>query len=125
MVAESLLELFDEQMRPRGVVSGGGGWTMVFRPPDDGNVERLVADLKAHEGYREWKYYEHDGPALREQLLALGLTPEDEETVLVAEAASIPPPAEGLELREDVDAFMALIHEVFGNRGHGFPKHAV
>jgi GNAT superfamily N-acetyltransferase len=124
MVAEGLLKLFDEQMRQRGVVSGGG-WTMVFRPPDDGDVEALVAALRAHEGYREWKYYEHDGPELRERLLALGLEPGDEETVLVAEAASIPPPVADVDLREDVDAFQGLVHEIFGNRGHGFPEHAV
>jgi GNAT superfamily N-acetyltransferase len=125
MVAERLLQLFDEQLRPPGVVSFGGGWTMVFRPPADGDVDALVAELRGHEGYREWKYYEHDGPELRERLLALGLEPGDDETVLVAEAASIPPPVNDVDLREDVDAFMALIHEVFGNRGHGFPEHAV
>ena len=125
MVAESLLELFDEQMRPHGVVSEGRGWTMVFRAPDDGDVERLVAELRTHEGYREWKYYEHDGPELRERLVAAGLEPDDEETVVVAEAASIPPPPAGVELREDVDAFMDLVHEVFGNKGHGFPENAV
>jgi GNAT superfamily N-acetyltransferase len=123
MVAEGLLELFDEQMRQDGVVAGGG-WTMVFRPPADGDVDALVAELRAHEGYREWKYYEHDGPELREQLLAAGLEPGDEETVLTAEAASIPLPAGDVELREDVDAFQGLVHEIFGNRGHGFPEHA-
>ncbi|MDX6481104.1 MAG: hypothetical protein QOG85_1614 [Gaiellaceae bacterium] len=125
MVAEGILELFDEQLRPHGVVSYGGGWTMVFRAPEDGDIERLVAELRAHEGYREWKYYEHDGPELRERLLAAGLEPEDEETVLVAEAASIPPPPPDVELREDLDAFMGLVHTVFGNRGHGFPDDAV
>ena len=125
MVAESLLELFDEQMRPGGVVSSGRGWTMVFSPPEDGDVETRVDELRAHEGYREWKYYEHDGPELHERLLALGLKPGDPETVLVAEAASIPPPPADVELRGDVDAFMGLVHTVFGNRGHGFPEHAV
>ena len=124
MVAEPLLALFDDQLRQHGVVRGGG-WTMVFRPPADGDVEALVAELRAHDGYREWKYYEHDGPELREQLLALGLEPDDEETVLVAEAASIPPPAADVELREDRDAFTALVNEIFGDRGHGFPEHAV
>jgi len=124
MVAEPLLKLFDEQMRPHGVVPGGG-WTMVFRAPDDGDVERLLSELRAHEGYREWKYYEHDGPELRERLLAAGLEPEDEETVLVAESASIPPPPADVELRKDRDAFTALVHAIFGDRGHGFPEHAI
>jgi GNAT superfamily N-acetyltransferase len=124
MVAEGLLELFDEQMRPRGVVSGGA-WTMVFCPPEDGDIEKRVGELRAHEGYREWKYYEHDGPELQERLLALGLEPGDQETVLVAEAASIPPPPAEVELREDVEAFTALVHEIFGNRGGSFPANAV
>jgi len=124
MVAERLLELFDEQLRPHGVIASPGGWTMVFRPPADGDVEALVDELRAHDGYREWKYYEHDGPELRERLLALGLESDEEETVLVAEAASIPPPAADVELREDVDAFMGLVHEIFGDKGHGFPEHA-
>src|SRR5436305_12906614 len=124
MVAEHLLKLFDEQMRQHGIVPGGG-WTMVFRAPEDGGVEKLVAELRAHDGYREWKYYEHDGPELRERLLAAGLEPEDEETVLVAEAASVPPPAADVDLREDRDAFMALAREIFGDRGHGFPEDAV
>lgn len=124
MVAEGLLELFDEQMRQSGVVRGGG-WTMVFRAPEDGDVERVLAELRAHDGYREWKYYEHDGPELREHLLAAGLVPGEEETVLVAESASIPPPADDVELREDVEAFTALVEEIFGKRGHGFPEHAI
>jgi len=124
MVAEPLLELFDEQMRQHGVVRGGG-WTMVFRAPDDGDVDGLLAELQAHEGYREWKYYEHDGPELRERLLAAGLQPGEEETVLVAEAASVPPPAADVELREDRDAFMDLARTIFGDRGHGFPEHAI
>lgn len=124
MVAESLLQLFDEQMRPRGITRGAG-WSIVLRQREDGDVEKLVAELRALEGYREWKYYEHDGPELRERLVAAGLEPDEEETVVVAEAASIPPPPSDVELREDVDAFMDLIHEVFGDRGHGFPGDAV
>jgi GNAT superfamily N-acetyltransferase len=124
MVAESLLELFDEQMRPRGITRGDG-YTMVLRGREGGDVEGLIEELRTHDGYREWKYYEHDGPELRERLLAAGLEPEDPETVLVAEAASITPPVADVELREDVDAFMALAREIFGDRGHGFPEHAV
>src|SRR4051794_19166167 len=103
MVAESLLKLFDEQMRPRGVVAGDG-YTMVFAPPADGDVEGLVEELRARDGYREWKYYEHDGPELAARLRAAGLEPEDVETVVVADAASIPPPPAGVDLREDTEA---------------------
>src|SRR5437867_3611277 len=112
MVAERLLELFDEQMRPPGIV-GGDSYSMVVRPPEDGDVKALVAQLREREGYREWKYYEHDGPELVERLLAAGLVPEDEEMVVVAEAASIEPPAADVELREDVDAFIELAERIF------------
>jgi GNAT superfamily N-acetyltransferase len=63
---------------------------------------------------------------LPERLVAAGLEPEDEETVVVAESASISPPAPDIELREDVEAFVALAERVFGRRqGSGFPKDAV
>ena len=40
----------------------------------------------------EWKYYDYDTPAdLPARLLAAGFTPEDEEVMLVAEAAAISP----------------------------------
>ena len=125
MVAERLLELFDEQMRPHGVFDGGG-YAMVFRPPEDGDVEGLVAELRSREGYREWKYYEHDGPELAERLRAAGLEPDDVETVVVAESASIPPPSGEVELREDAEAFIALAERIFWRRrgGGGLPEHS-
>ena len=124
MVAEPLLELFDEQIRPRGITRGDG-YTMVLRGREDGDVDAMIEELRAHEGYREWKYYEHDGPELRERLLAAGLEPGDEETGVIAEAGSIPPPTNTVELRDDVAAFMDLARTIFGDRGHGFPSHAV
>ena len=123
MVAERLLELFDAQLRPQGVVAGAG-YTMVFRPPADGDVDGLVAALRAREGYREWTYYEHDGPELRERLLATGLEPGDEETVVVAEAAAIPPPPSEVELRDDAEAFVELARTIFGRGGGGIPRHS-
>jgi GNAT superfamily N-acetyltransferase len=123
MGAEGLIELFDEHLRPPGVVDGDG-YTMVFRPPDNGDVEGLVAQLRAREGYREWKYYEHDGPELAERLRAAGLEPGDVETVVVADPASIPPPPDDIELREDADAFAELARSIFG-RASGIPKDAV
>ena len=125
MVPESILALFDAQLRPPGVYEGPG-YTMVFRPPEDGDVEALVAKLREHGGYREWKYYSHDGPELRERLLAAGLMPDEEETVLVAEAASLPAPPPDVDLREEVDAFVELAELVFGRGSHGgFPDDAV
>src|SRR5207248_10856260 len=97
-----ILERFDEQMRRRAAPDNlfvGNGWSAVLWRPDDGEVEPLVARMRELPGHVEWKYYSHDGPALRERLLAAGLEPEDEETVVVAEAASIPSPPDDVELR--------------------------
>jgi GNAT superfamily N-acetyltransferase len=127
MVAERLLELFNAQMRPAGVVDGDG-YAMVFRPPEDGNIERLVTELRTRDGYREWKYYEHDGPELAERLRTSGLEPDDVEAVLVVEAATIPPPPADVELREDAAAFAELAARIFGRRrgsGGELPEHRV
>jgi len=123
MVAERLLQLFDERMRPPGIFEGDG-YTMVFRPPADGDVEALVDRLRAYDGYREWKYYSHDGPELRERLLAAGLRPDEDETVLVAEAASIPPPPPDADLRVAPEEFVGLAAQVFGRR-HELEAHTV
>jgi len=125
-----ILELFDEQMRRKpadadGFLSGEN-WSAVLWPPADGNVEPLVARMLEQPGWVEWKYYSHDGPELREKLLAAGLEPEDEETVVVAEASSIPPPPDDVELREDPGAFMELAMKVFGrDQGSVLPDDAV
>jgi GNAT superfamily N-acetyltransferase len=129
MVPESLLQLFDEQVRKPNQPDGffiGDGWSAVLRPPADGNVEPLVARMREIPGHVEWKYYSHDGPELRERLLAAGLEPEDEETVLVADAASIPPPPGDVELRLATDEFVELAQRVFGrSHGSGLPKVSV
>ena len=91
MEPTEILELFDEQMRRRAAPDHlyvGKGWSAVLWRPDDGEVEQLVARMRELPGHVEWKYYSHDGPELRERLLAAGLEPEDEETVVVIEAAS-------------------------------------
>jgi GNAT superfamily N-acetyltransferase len=129
MVPESLLQLFDEQVRKPNQPDGlfiGDGWSAVLRPPADGNVELLVARMREIPGHVEWKYYSHDGPELRERLLAAGLEPEDEETVLVADAASIPPPPGDVELRLATDEFVELAQRVFGrSHGSGLPELSV
>ena len=95
---------------------------MLWRP-DDGEVEPLVARMREIPGHVEWKYYSHDGPELRERLLAAGLEPEDEETVVVAEAASIAPPPADVELRVATDEFVELAERVFGrSHGSGLPE---
>ncbi|HEY3576915.1 MAG TPA: GNAT family N-acetyltransferase [Gaiellaceae bacterium] len=129
MVPESLLQLFDEQMRKPNQPDGffiGDGWSAVLRPPADGDVEPLVARMREIPGHVEWKYYSHDGPELRERLLAAGLEPEDEETVLVADAASIPPPSHDVELRLATREFVELAERVFGrSHGSGLPDESL
>jgi GNAT superfamily N-acetyltransferase len=119
MVAESLLELFDAQVRREPLVSTDG-WSAVLRP--DRGVDELVAWMRRQPGYVEWKYYEHDGPELAAQLRAAGLVAEEEETVLVAETASIPP-AEA-DVRIAAGDFVELAAQVFGSR-HELPEHGV
>jgi GNAT superfamily N-acetyltransferase len=120
--------LFDEQMRRRAAPDGlfvGNGWSAVLWRPDDlAQVEPLVARMRDLPGHVEWKYYSHDGPELRERLVAAGLEPEDEETVVVAEAASIPPPTDEVELRLVTDEFVDLAADVFGDRFE-LPERAV
>ena len=129
MEPTEILELFDEQMRRRAAPEHlyvGKGWSAVLWRPDDGEVEQLVARMRELPGHVEWKYYSHDGPELRERLLAAGLEPEDEETVVVAEAASIPSPSAEVELRLATDEFVELAERVFGrSHGLGLPEVSV
>ena len=125
MVPESLLELFDRQVRSSALYSSPA-WSAVVRPPDDGDVAPLVAWMREQPGYVEWKYYSHDRPPdLPERLRAAGLVPEDEETVVVAEAASIPPPPADVELVVATDAFVDLAARVFGGERHDLPENTL
>jgi GNAT superfamily N-acetyltransferase len=122
-----ILERFDEQMRRRAApdcLRLGKSWSAVLWRPDDGKVEPLVARMREVDGHVEWKYYSHDGPELRERLLAAGLLPEDEETVVVAEAASIAPPPDDVELRAAREEFDELAARIFG-RAYALPEKAV
>src|SRR5215831_4275202 len=94
----------------------GKSWSAVLWRPDDGEVEPLVTRMRELPGHVEWKYYSHDGPELRERLLAAGLEPEDEETVVVAESVSIAPPPADVELRLAGEEFDELAARVFGSR---------
>jgi GNAT superfamily N-acetyltransferase len=122
-----ILGLFDEQMRRKAApdcLYVGNGWSAVLWRPDDGEIEPLVARMREVPGHVEWKYYSHDGPELRERLLAAGLVPEDEETVVVAEATAIAPPPDEVELRVAAQEFEDLAAYVFGKR-YGLPEKAV
>jgi GNAT superfamily N-acetyltransferase len=122
-----ILGLFDEQMRRKAAPDSlfvSDNWSAVLWWPGEGDVEALVARMRELPGHVEWKYYSHDGPELRERLIAAGLEPEDEETVVVAEAESIPPPPADVELRLMSDEFVDLAAEVFGDR-FDLPEKAV
>ena len=127
METTEILEHFDEQMR-RGAAPDsmfvGKGWSAVLWRPDDGVVEPLVARMRELPGHVEWKYYSHDGPELRERLVAAGLEPDDEETVVVADAASIPLPPDDVEVRIVDEEFVDLAASVFGDR-FDLPEKAV
>lgn len=124
MATEPLLELFDRQMRRDAADADGlhvgGEWNAVLWP--GGDFERALARLRACRGHREWKLYGHDPDGIAERLLAAGLVPEDEETVLVADAASIEPAA--VEMATDTGAYVDLAAQVFGRR-FGLPRDAV
>jgi GNAT superfamily N-acetyltransferase len=122
-----ILRLFDEQMRRKAAPDGlfvSDGWSAVLWWPGEGDVDALVARMRELPGHVEWKYYSHDGPELRERLLAAGLEPEDEETVVAAETASIPPPPADVELRIVTEEFVELAARVFGDRFE-LPERAV
>jgi GNAT superfamily N-acetyltransferase len=125
----AILGRFDEMMRRRAAPDNlfvGKGWSAVLWRPDDGEVEPLVARMREVPGHVEWKYYSHDGPELRERLLAAGLEPEDEEAVVVAEAASIPPAPAEVELRFATREFLELAERIFGrSHGSGLPEVSV
>jgi GNAT superfamily N-acetyltransferase len=122
-----ILACFDEQMRRKAAPDNlfvGNGWSAVLWRPDDGKVEPLVARMRELPGVVEWKYYSHDGPELRERLLAAGLEPEKEETVVVADASSMAPPPADVELRVATDEFEDLAARIFGRR-YTLPERAV
>jgi len=120
-----LLERFDDQVRRAGAdevgISSGDNWAAVLWLPPD--VEQAVARIRDLPGHKEWKLYGHDPDWLRGRLQSLGLEPQDEEAVMVIEAAALPAPPADVELRDDPDAFVELAAEVFGER-HELPANA-
>jgi GNAT superfamily N-acetyltransferase len=143
--AAAVLAAFDEQVRRRPQVGDG-------QVEDDGDVVRTVSagdgwsgvewtDLtsaNANAAIRaqirrfaevgrpwEWKHYSYDRPDdLRERLVAAGLVPGEDETLLVGAISELDldvRPPDGVELRavgdrHDLDALVAVHDEVFG--GH-------
>src|SRR4051812_32912566 len=111
-----ILRAFDRQMRREvepaerdelTTLVVGDDWSAVIwsgldETNADATIARMVPRLRAIEGHAEWKLYGHDRPAdLAQRLVAAGLEPEDEETVLVAELADLAdlPAPSGVDVR--------------------------
>jgi GNAT superfamily N-acetyltransferase len=115
-----ILERFDDQLR-RAVVDEDGlyisdGWSAVLAVPPD--IDRALSRLRELPEHAEWKLYGHDPPHIRDRLREAGMEPDEEESVLVAEASSIPRPEVEVAVArtpELVGAFAELADRVFGD----------
>jgi GNAT superfamily N-acetyltransferase len=146
MISDSALALFDAQVR-RGTAEepgvtvqttdtivrwvaeddDGSSW-ITWSGLDAAGADAAIADQVAYFRGRgqqfEWKLYDYDQPSdLGGRLLAAGFVPDDEETVMVAEAAVVaaePRLPEGVTLREltgeaGVAELFAIHDEVFAS----------
>jgi GNAT superfamily N-acetyltransferase len=133
-----VLTAYDEQIRRgrKGTERDGhvvrklspGGWSGVtWSDLADADVDAVIAAQLARFAELgqqwEWKHYSYDRPIdLPAHLLAAGFTPEDPETLLVAEIADLDldvPPPPGIRLepvldRTGIDTLVAVHDEVFG-----------
>lgn len=148
MDAAAVLAAYDEQVRRRaapghriefdeGVVRSIGAWTGIgwsALHPDsaDAVIAAQVARFRELGRAWEWKHHSHDAlPDLPERLLAAGFTAGEPETLLVAEAASLPldvQPPDGVELvpvvdAAGVDALVAMHDAVFGSDHSAVGRH--
>jgi hypothetical protein len=92
----------------------------------DAAIAAQVAYFRARHQKLEWKLYDYDQPAdLARRLAAAGFAPEDEEVVMVAEAAEVAGQVQlpgGLSVREltgaaGVGTLMDVHDRVFGDDG--------
>jgi GNAT superfamily N-acetyltransferase len=146
----AVLAAFDAQMREGAVAEGPGarvervggvvrnvaadpdGWSaVVWSGLDEGSADAAIAeqvrDFGALGQTFEWKHYGHDRPAdLAARLVAAGLAPEAEESLMVAEVAGLdtdaaPPP--GVRLVPITDAagvaLLVRVHEEVFGEDHG------
>ena len=142
MDVRAVLAAFDEQVRQNPVpdptvsierdahivrvVSVSDGWNGVIWNHLDGSTADAViaAEVErfAESGDWEWKYYSYDEPTdLPRRLLAAGLTPDEEESFMVAELGALDLGVvvpEGVRLvpvedAADVDAFIRASTDAF------------
>jgi GNAT superfamily N-acetyltransferase len=146
MISDSALQQYDAQVRRgpgedpgvsrevtdtivRWVADNDGGtswitWSGLDEATADAAIAEQVGYFRARRQQVEWKLYDYDRPAdLGARLLAAGFVPEDEETVLVAEAAAVaaePRLPDGVTIREltgeaGVAELFAIHDAVFGS----------
>ncbi|HEY2374121.1 MAG TPA: GNAT family N-acetyltransferase [Gaiellaceae bacterium] len=147
----ALLTVYDAQLRahiserlPEGVVVehdgpvtrflgfGGQGWVEyhdlgdIGAPELDALIARQIERFAEIPQRFEWKLHGHDGPAfLNDRLLAAGLRPEEQETVVIAAIADLDlttQPPDGVRLREvyeraDLDRIATMEAEVWDDKG--------
>jgi GNAT superfamily N-acetyltransferase len=135
------LELFDRQMRRdvepaerdalTTLVVGDGWsgvvWSRLDESTADAAVTKFVARLLEFDGHAEWKLYGYDRPDdLAERLVAAGLEPQDEETVVVAELRELDldaPLPVGVEMRvvgdEEAVAVWVEVNELAFGESYG------
>ncbi|WP_052863304.1 GNAT family N-acetyltransferase [Streptomyces niger] len=98
-------------------------WSDLTSGTADAAITAQIAHFTALGRAFEWKLHAHDRPAcLAERLRAAGFTPEDEETLMVAETATLPTAADlpdGIRLEPvtgpaGVDLMVAVHAQVFG-----------
>ncbi|GAA2771271.1 GNAT family N-acetyltransferase [Streptomyces showdoensis] len=94
-------------------------WSGLGPKDADAAIAAQIGHFRAAGHSFEWTVYGHDGPAdLADRLLAAGFTAEESETLMVAEAASLPASVDlpdGVELHSVTDEagvrMMAEVHE--------------
>ncbi|MBT2440209.1 GNAT family N-acetyltransferase [Streptomyces sp. ISL-36] len=101
---DSRIERIGPVVRRTGPAHAWNGilWSGLDEADADAAIAEQIRHFTAHGRAFEWKVYGHDRPAdLAERLLAAGFTAEDQETLMVAEAATLPTAVElpdGVEL---------------------------
>ncbi|MGW2205272.1 GNAT family N-acetyltransferase [Streptomyces sp. NPDC001774] len=103
-------------------------WSGLQETDADEAIAGQIRHFTEHGLPFEWKVYGHDGPAdLVARLLAAGFTAEDQETLMVAEAATLPTSVdlpEGVELVPVTDAAgVKLVTEVHDRAFGGDSSH--
>jgi GNAT superfamily N-acetyltransferase len=150
---ESLRDAYDQQLRAWVPPRPPAGWiierdgpltriaadgqegfvTYVTLDVDGPELDALIARQRDYFAARgeavEWKLHGHDRPAdLPQRLIAAGFVPDDQETVVIGEAAPLanrtPPLPAGVRLREvtaraDLDRIVVMEETVWGeDRSH-------